>query len=215
MEPMRSVLSVGSGAAVKAALAPTSETRRVAVSSPAPAPKTEAPRRSTGYGLPCAKCKKYYSSSLSACPVCSSTERVAPVAARPGSAPAATAPESGERDAEKERILREFKAKLYASHNHISTTAHPCAHAREGDGAHESASVCKVCYAKLQARVDLLEAVLHMDLKEAAQLVYDAVWADTTDSNKTYLNAAQALLGELRRRAGMKTVLGRMQPLTH
>jgi hypothetical protein len=63
--------------------------------------------------------------------------------------------------------------------------------------------------------VDLLEAVLHMDLKEAAQVIYDAVWADTSDSTKTYQNAAQALLGELRKRAGIKTVLGRMQPLTH
>lgn len=165
--------------------------------------------------MPCAKCKKYYSSSLSACPVCSSTERVAPIAARPGVTPVATASEGVERDAEQERILREFKAKLYAAHTQITSTAHPCAHAREGDAVHESASVCKSCYAKLQARVDLLEAVLHMDLKEAAQLVYDAVWADTTDPNKTYLNAAQALLGELRRRAGMKSVMGRMQPLAH
>ena len=54
-----------------------------------------------------------------------------------------------------------------------------------------------------------------MDLKEAAQVIYDAVWADTSDSNKTYQNAAQALLGELRKRAGMKLVLGRMQPLAH
>ncbi len=61
----------------------------------------------------------------------------------------------------------------------------------------------------------MLEAALHMDLKEAAQVIYDAVWADTSDSNKTYQNAAQALLGELRKRAGMKLVLGRMQPLAH
>jgi hypothetical protein len=104
---------------------------------------------------------------------------------------------------------------LYAAHTQVNPAAQPCAHAGEGKGVHESASVCKSCYAKLQARVDLLEAVLHMDLKEAAQVIYDAVWADTSDSTKTYQNAAQALLGELRKRAGMKLVLGRMQPLAH
>jgi len=54
-----------------------------------------------------------------------------------------------------------------------------------------------------------------MDVKEAAQVIYDAVWADTSDSNKTYLNAAQALLGVLRQRAGIKTIVGRHQPLPH
>ena len=42
-----------------------------------------------------------------------------------------------------------------------------------------------------------------MDLKEAAQIIYDAVWADPSDPNKTYQNAAGALLAELRKRAGM------------
>jgi hypothetical protein len=60
-----------------------------------------------------------------------------------------------------------------------------------------------------------MEAALHVDLKEAAQIVYDAVWADTSDSNKTYENAAQALLTELRRRAGISAVLGPLQPLAH
>jgi len=41
------------------------------------------------------------------------------------------------------------------------------------------------------------------------------VWADTSDSNRTYQNAAQALLGELRKRAGMKLILGPLQPLPH
>jgi hypothetical protein len=63
--------------------------------------------------------------------------------------------------------------------------------------------------------VDVLEAALHMDLKEAAQVIYDAVWADTSDSTRTYQNAARALLGELRKRAGLSLVLGRMQPLAH
>jgi len=60
-----------------------------------------------------------------------------------------------------------------------------------------------------------MEGVLHMDLKEAAQIVYDAVWVDTSDSNKTYQNAAQALLVELRKRAGISVVLGPLQPRPH
>jgi hypothetical protein len=51
--------------------------------------------------------------------------------------------------------------------------------------------------------VDVLEAALRMDLKEAAQIVYDAVWADPSDPNKTYENAASALLSELRKRSGV------------
>jgi hypothetical protein len=54
-----------------------------------------------------------------------------------------------------------------------------------------------------------------MDLKEAAQIVYDAVWADSSDPNKTYQNAASALLTELRKRAGITAVRGPFQPLAH
>lgn len=219
MESMRSIQSVGSRTAVKAARAPAVDTHRsVAPARPAQnsfAPTTNAPSaQRAGYGLPCAKCRKYYSASLSACPVCHSTERVSPIAAIASPPPASQA-EGIKRDQEKERILREFKSSLYSNHSQIRPSASSCAHAGEGSGAHESASVCKSCYARLQARVDLLEAVLHMDLKEAAQVIYDAVWADTSDATKTYQNAAHALLAELRKRAGMKAVLGRMQPLAH
>ena len=48
-----------------------------------------------------------------------------------------------------------------------------------------------------------MEAALHIDLKEAAQIVYDAVWSDPSDPSKTYQNAAQALLSELRQRSGI------------
>ena len=47
-----------------------------------------------------------------------------------------------------------------------------------------------------------------MDLQEAAKIVYEAVWADTSDPGKTYENAAEALLTEIRRRAGLPSVLG-------
>jgi len=43
--------------------------------------------------------------------------------------------------------------------------------------------------------------------------VYEAVWADTSDPNTTYLNAANALLSELRKRAGIGPVRGSNQPL--
>jgi hypothetical protein len=51
-----------------------------------------------------------------------------------------------------------------------------------------------------------------MDVKEASQIVYDAVWADPSDPSKTYLNAAQALLTELKRRSGVSQVFGPLQP---
>jgi hypothetical protein len=122
---------------------------------------------------------------------------------------------TGDLDEERARLLREFKAKLYATRTQINSTNHACANAREGDKTHDEAAVCRTCHQRLQARVDVLEAALHMDLKEAAQVIYDAVWADTSDSTKTYQNAARALLGVLRKRAGLSLVLGRMQPLAH
>jgi hypothetical protein len=54
-----------------------------------------------------------------------------------------------------------------------------------------------------------------MDVKEAAQIVYAAVWADTSDPGKTYLNAAAALLSEMRKRAGIGLLLGSNSPLAH
>ncbi len=58
-----------------------------------------------------------------------------------------------------------------------------------------------------------MEAALHMDAKDAAKIVYEAVWADTSDPNATYLNAAKALLSELHKRAGIGLLLGEHQPL--
>ena len=52
-------------------------------------------------------------------------------------------------------------------------------------------------------------------LKEAAQIIYDAVWADPSDPSKTYQNAANALLTELRKRAGVNSMMGPFQPLSH
>jgi hypothetical protein len=217
MNSMSAGHSNGSGAAVRTALAPTTETRRAVTTARTPAaPSQSGNVKATGYGLPCAKCRKYYAASLTACPVCKSPQRVSPSAPLP-CAPTSEPQTNGTAlDEEKARLLREFKTKLYSTRTPISSANQACAHDKGGKEAHESATICKTCYAQLQARVDVLEAALLIDLKEAAQIIYDAVWADTTDSSKTYQNAAQALLRELRKRAGMKQLLlGRMQPMAH
>jgi hypothetical protein len=162
------------------------------------------------------KCRKYYPASLSECPVCKSSERVSPVASTPSHPPAQASGAS--LDEERERILRDFKAKLYASHTQMPAsepTQSSCAHAGEVRGPHEAATVCKVCYERLQARLEVLEGALHMDLREAAQVIYDAVWADMSDPTKTYTNAARALLAALRKRAGIQLTLARVQPIAH
>ena len=46
-------------------------------------------------------------------------------------------------------------------------------------------------------------------------LVFDAVWSDPSDPGKTYLNAAQALLTELRKRAGINMLMTTHQPYKH
>jgi hypothetical protein len=215
MESMRSVQSTGSGTAVRRALAPTTNAKPTVQPAGTRVERMITPSlKPVGYGLPCAKCRKYYSATLSACPVCNSTERVAPVAALP--CPTIEAPEAGKvLDEQKERFLREFKAKLYAAHTQINPTPHRCTYAAEDDAGHDSATVCKICYERLQQRMDLFESALEMELKEAAQIIYDAVWADTSDSTRTYQNAARALLGELRKRASMNLGLGGIHPLTH
>lgn len=215
MDSTRMVQSVGGGAAaVRATIKPAADLRR----SPAPAttPEDSPAPKPVGYGLPCAKCKTYYPANLKACPVCKSSERVSPVVMVPGGPVVDSQPDGAALDEERERFLREFKAKLYAAHMQINPSAQlRCRFADERNGVHEGATVCQDCYEDTQTRLDHCEAALHMDLKEAAQVIYDAVWADTSDSDKTYLNAAQALLGALRKRAGIKTILGPHQPLPH
>jgi hypothetical protein len=220
MDSTRVVHTTGSsGAAVRAALQPTSEVRqpsptvRVNVpgtrQTPKPSPLDPKP---AGYGLPCAKCKTYYLASLSACPICKSTERVSPLAVIPQQK-RADASQGKHADDKQQNILRDLKSQLSAE----SQAASPQMRCRfAGDEpAHKSATVCKTCYEDLEERLDLYEAALHMDLNEAAQVIYDAVWADTSDSNKTYLNAARALLAELRKRAGLNVVMSSLQTLPH
>jgi len=182
-----------------------------------PASLQLGPRRS-GYGLPCAKCKTYYGADLSACPVCKSGERVSPTIASVDASVAEvaepyapTVPDEAALEAERERFLREFKSQAPP----IDVESFKCSLEQNHSGELEPAAVCEECYIRLQGRVDLLEAALHMDLKEATQVIYDAVWSDPSDPSKTYHNAARAILGELRKRAGVSAVLGPLQPLPH
>jgi len=174
--------------------------------------------RSAGYGLPCAKCKTYYKADLVACPVCKASERVSPMVTKLPLAPvlAEQAPDDAALEEEREKFLREFKSQVYASHTQINAAASfRCTLEHNHGDVFESAAICKACYDQLQQRLDTMEAALHIDLKEAAQLIYDAVWSDPSDPTKTYQNAAQAILGELRKRAGIAVVMGPLQPLAH
>ena len=203
---------VNGSQAVQAVLSQGSEMRQGYDANTTAAPAA----KSVGYGLPCAKCKTYYKADLTACPVCKSSERVSPVATTLPLAPvlAEQTPDDAALEAEREKFLREFKSQVYASHTQINAAASfRCSLEHNHGEDFQEASVCKDCYDQVHQRLDVMEAALHIDVKEAAQLIYDAVWADPSDPTKTYLNAAHAILGELRRRAGISAVLGPLQPL--
>ena len=175
-----------------------------------------APRR-TGYGLPCSKCGTYYAADRSSCPNCQCSERVSPTGIpAPKVVVTADLPEDRELEEERERFLKEFKSQLYTAHAQIDPgEVFLCSVEGHHDEDSEPAPVCKTCYSRLQEKADHLEGALHMDVKEAAQIVYDAVWSDSSDPSKTYQNAAQALLAELRRRAGLSMVLSTHNPYAH
>jgi hypothetical protein len=204
-----------SGAATAAKPAPTQPVARRADSS-GPA---DAPRKAYGYGLPCAKCHLYFPADLDVCPTCKHNERVSPVVppvTRKAVAPPVEAvPDTSVLEKEREEFLRQFKSQLMEAHTAVANAPEQlCAFSEHHAGEAINAEICKGCYERLQERLDVCEAALHIDLKEAAQIIYDAVWADPTDPNKTYQNAASALLGELRKRGGMNSLHGPFQPLT-
>jgi hypothetical protein len=172
----------------------------------------EANRKVVGFGLPCANCRTYYPADLKNCPVCKSAERVAVTAVKlPATvAPSEQLPDPALLEQERERFLREFKEQLAMLEMSGHSTAYPrCTKDHAGEFA--SAAICQTCYDHLQERVDVLEAALHMNLKEAAQIIYDAVWADVSDPSKTYENAASALLSELRKRSGVPQTFALLQ----
>jgi hypothetical protein len=172
-----------------------------------------------GYGLPCSKCKLYYPADMDSCPTCHHTERVSPIAPKisPRVAQAATdsTPDSTMVEQEREEFLRQFKSQLMEAHAEVANT--PGTECIVGDHGSEAAGaeICKACYERLQERLDICEGALHLDLKEAAQIIYDAVWSDPSDPTKTYQNAANALLTELRKRAGVNSLLTPFQQLSH
>lgn len=182
------------------------------------APEASVAQKGAGYGLPCSKCRAYYPADLDACPICKSEERVsaAAVAALPVVPPATAPQNSASLEDDRERFLRQLKSQVFASHTQINTAAtFRCVLEHNHDGDFEPAAVCHTCYGDARQLADRLEASLHMDVKEAAQIVYNAVWADTSDPSKTYQNAAAALLTELRNRAGISAVLGPNRSFTH
>jgi hypothetical protein len=167
-----------------------------------------------GYGLPCAKCHLYYPARMSACPWCRCEERVSPSVELSRQQPVAAAPtgvNAAALEQEREAFLQQFKLKAGDVAGEIAKEPAECALSRQHPENPEPASVCRSCYELLQHRVDVLGAALHIDLKEAAQIVYQAVWADPSDPAKTYMNAAAALLTELRKRAGFSSVLAPVQ----
>ena len=181
--------------------------------------EADASHKSTGFGLPCANCRLYYPASLDTCPACNSKERVSPVVTRATRAipipQPVTDPEADAAMLEQQReaFLKEFKAQLFAADGEAGDAPASCTVGGHHNEAVEAASICRPCYDRLQERVDVFEAALHIDLKEAAQIIYDAVWADPSDPTKTYTNAASALLTELRKRSGASSLLGPFHPL--
>jgi len=189
--------------------------RRVPMQTP-PSGVEAATPRAVGYGLPCANCRAYYPADMAACPICKTRERVSPTDVAPlPTAAAAPQTEQARLLSEESDRLRELKSQIYASHTQVAPATFRCALDLNHNGSTEPAAVCHSCYGELRQQADRMEAALHIDTKEAAKIVYDAVWADTSDPNKTYLNAAAALLSELRKRAGIGLLLGSNQPLAH
>ncbi|MGA8618970.1 MAG: hypothetical protein WB660_10705 [Candidatus Sulfotelmatobacter sp.] len=172
--------------------------------------------KSSGFGLPCARCRLYYPANLDTCPACNGSERVSPNVAPAIPVPQAAAevePDAEILEQEREAFLKEFRSQMFAAEASVTHLPVVCNLTEHHTRTPEAASICKPCYDQLQERVDVFEAALHIDLKEAAQIVYDAVWADPSDPNKTYTNAAGALLTELRKRSGVSSLLGPFHPL--
>jgi hypothetical protein len=192
--------------------------RRVGA-APTSAAQSDSSAKRSGYGLPCARCRLYYPADLDICPTCHHHERVSPVVPKvpttPKQAVPDSVPDSTAVEQEREEFLRQFKSQLMEAHaNVVSNSGAVCAVGDHHTGDDAGAVICKSCYEHLQERLDICEAALHIDLKEAAQIIYDAVWADPSDPSKTYENAANALLVEIRKRAGMNSLHGPFQPLS-
>ena len=200
-------------AAVQAALAKEAGVRRSDVLA------GDSPRKQSGYGLPCAKCHLYYPADLDACPTCKHNQRVSPVVPKVLPKRVETAPdpipEPDVLENEREEFLKQFRAQLLEANNAANAQHAACKFSGQHVAEAADAEICVACYERLEERLEIFEGALQIDLKEAAQIVYDAVWADPSDPGKTYENAASALLGELRKRAGMNSTVTPFQPLSN
>jgi hypothetical protein len=184
----------------------------------APEPQSDSDVRRSGYGLPCAKCRLYYPADLDACPTCHHSERVAavvpkipPKAARNTPDPV---PDGATVEKEREEFLRQFKSHLTEANGEAGKTSGAvCVFGEHEAGENAGAVICQACFERVQERLDLCEAAFLIDSTEAAQIIYEAVWADPSDPGKTYENAANALLSELRKRAGVNSLVSPFQPL--
>ncbi len=215
---MNATRAQGTAAKAPAAARPPEGGRNSATAAAPGAVKDTSPKLS-GYGLPCSKCRLYYPADLDCCPTCHNPERVSPVAPKvqprvaqvsPDPVPDTTAVEQ-----EREEFLRQFKSQLIEAHAEAGNAPGAVCTCGEHAGEAASAEVCRACYERMVERLDVYEAALHIDLKEAAQIIYDAVWSDPSDPSKTYQNAANALLTELRKRSGVNSLLGPFHPLQH
>lgn len=144
----------------------------IATASAASVPKA------SGYGLPCAKCRTYYAAALPACPICKSPERVSPtlqavtVPVEPALDPV---PDAEVLEQERERFLQEFKAQIAGGLQINASTSFRCNKEENHEGSFEPAAVCQSCYDRLRERADQFEAALLIDVKDATQIIYEAV----------------------------------------
>jgi hypothetical protein len=142
------------------------------ITEPDQSPSISAKR--AGYGLPCAGCKTYYAANLASCPVCHATDRVSAIAAIKANTAISNEkfPDPEVLEEERERFLREFTSQAYAASLQLgpAATTH-CTRLENHQETPETAAICQGCYDQLQERVDVLEAVLHMDVKEAAEVI--------------------------------------------
>jgi hypothetical protein len=175
----------------------------------------EGQHPTAGFGMPCSNCRLYYPANLKVCPGCNSAERVSSTvraipkvqaAAEPSPEPTAVTPET-------DAFVKQFKAQLFSPHAETTNVPTVCTQSERHVQGTKPASICKPCFDRLQERVDVCEAALHMDLKEAAQIIYAAVSDDPSDPSETCTNAAGALLSELRKRAGVSSLRGSFHPL--
>ena len=165
----------------------------------APDAPSAADKKPIGYGLPCSRCHAYYPADMHACPICKSPDRVSPERAghRIRRLPSRAQPATAHHRRRPRALLKELKSQAFASHTQINAAAtFRCVLEHQHNGATEPAAVCHSCYSEARQQADRMEAALHMDAKEAAKIVYEAVWADTSDPNTHLLECRQgAALG--------------------